>query len=175
MDKILDNKLKDVIELSDIDESDEEADHSYEVKVQPKNSEGDKRQNIKLLCKSEDFSEGLEKLKGLLKKGAQFNFNGCELKVDDEIKVGKTATIHVNTDKLKGKVGIRFYSCKKEGQSVVVMKQSGQDYALVQSLTKQLTDDFISQLQKRSNNKTTGKTKKNYVINVTISAKMSMD
>ena len=53
----------------------------------------------------------------------------------------------------------------------MVMKQSGQDYALVQSLTnnfvkvvieahlnKQLTDDFISQLKKRSNNKTTGKT-----------------
>ena len=106
-------------------------DMEYEVKVQPKEAEKEKKQSIKFYSNSKEFSEGLEKMKGLITKGSTYNVDGCEIRVVEDLLVGKSATIEVGTEELNGTVGIKFCSSKKNGTAVVVNKKSKQDFALV--------------------------------------------
>ena len=61
-----------------------------------------KKQTISFKSDSEEFNNGLLKLKKLLTKGSKYNFNGCEIKVKEDIKVGKTTKVEVSTDKITG-------------------------------------------------------------------------
>ena len=139
----------------------------YTIETQPKNAVEDKKQNIKFTGDSEDFNEGLKKLKDIVTKGSKYNFNGCEIRIKDEVKVGRPTTIEVTTDILSGTAGLRFYFLKKSKASVAVCKQAGQGFAVVEALpsnfikplldahqNKVLNNDFINRLKLQSNNKT---------------------
>ena len=142
------------------DESDED-ELDYEMKEQPKDVEKEKRQSISFKSDSEEFNHGLEKLKKLLAKGAKYNFNGCKIKVKEDVIVGKTTTVEVTKDDLTGTAGIRFYSSKMSGNQVVISRQAKQKFALTEALAlnivkvlldahlnKSLTDEFFNQLKK---------------------------
>lgn len=98
--------------------------------------ENSKKMTISFTDESEDFQKGLEKLKSLVTKGACYNFNGVEIHVKDEVKVGKVTTVEVSTPKVKGTAGIRFYSSRKSGTQVVVTRQAGQDFEVSKTCRK---------------------------------------
>ena len=81
-------------------------------------------------------------------------------------------TVHVNTGKIKGTAGLRFFSSKDSGEAVTVSRQTKQKYELTEALATHfvkvildahfnntLTEDFVEQLKKQSSNKTIGKKK----------------
>ena len=132
---------------------------------------------MRFMGNSEEFNEAVLKLKQFFTKGSKYNFDGCEIIVNEDTKAAKTTAVLVSTGTIKGSAGIRFYSSKESGESVVVCKQSKEKYLLAKALAfhfvkvileahlnKTLTDEFVKQLKIRSNNKTIGKQKVNDIL-----------
>ena len=135
--------------------------------VQPKGVDKEKIQTIKLFSNSEDFTEGINKMKDLITKGSIKNVDGCEIKVKEDIKEGKITKIEVRTEGLNGTTGIKFCSSKKYRTAVMISKLSKQDFALVSAvannfvkpildshLNKAFTTEFIKRLKVHTNTPT---------------------
>ena len=157
---------EEVIPDSEVDTDDLD----YKIKYQPKGAEREKRTGIKFLGDSEEFNQGVRKLKELFKKDSKYSFEGCEVKISEDVKALKTLTVHVSTGNLKGTAGIKSFSFKESGESLTVTRQKGQAYALTDALATNfvkvildthlnniLNDDFVQQLEKHSIYKTIGK------------------
>ena len=166
--------VHDIIVIEDLNEDEDKHedtklpencfDIEYETEVQPKGVEKEKRQRIKFFSNSEDFTEGINKMKELITKGSIYNVDGCEIKVKEDIKEGKITKIEVRTEELNGTTGIKFCSSKKHGTAVVISRLSKQDFALVSAvacnfvkpildshLNKTLTTEFIKRLKVHTN------------------------
>ena len=153
---------------------DDNIDIKYEIDYLPEKAEKEKKMYIQIHEESEDFDHALRKLEGLLKKDSEFNFEGCQVKVKEDLKVGKPAKVEVSTENIKGFAGIRFLSSRKNGKSLVVSRSSKHEFAVVEALTlrfvkpildlnlnstKEHADDVLKHLIKHASNKTIGKKK----------------
>ena len=176
---IEDNTEDNIIRIIEKEKSDNNDDPGYVIEVQPKNGVEEKRQNIKFIGNSEDFNDGLLKIKDIVTKGSRYNFDGCEIRIKDEVKVGRPTTIEVTTENLNGTAGLRLYFLKKSKASIAVCKQANQGFAVVEALAthfvkplldahhnKVLDDDFIKELRRQPNNKTIGKHKEKDVLSI---------
>ena len=154
--------------------SDDNVEKKYEIEYLPDKVAKEKKMYIKIHEESEDFDYALRKVEGLLKKDSEYNFEGCQVKVKEDLKVGKPAKIEVSTENIKGFAGVRFLSSRKHGKSFVISRSSKNEFDVVEALTlrfvkpildlnlnsnKEHADVVLKHLVKYANNKTFGKKK----------------
>ena len=171
--KKIDNDIFMVNSKQEQEKSVEEIDDAtYILDYLPENAIEDKKMYTKIHDDSEEFAKALKKIESLIRKDSVYNFEGFEVKVEEDLRAGKPAKIEVNTENIKGLASIRFYVSKKKGTSVVVNRITREEFAVAKVLTLRFVKpliDFIlnsteenvnevfDHLVKHANNKTIGK------------------